>query len=201
MTQGQILSSLYSVCKVPAVLGHCICGSQWNEILSKSPHDYYHLTKHSEGPCCFLQYNSTGVTLGGWGSPVSCLQAQLTPTQLSKLQPSKAVSLKERESTQRMQYVMDSPLKHGRDQVPAVTHAYNVQALQLLWGSLLWEVSSYGKQKAGGGENGVKVYFIPSARCPAKHTMPERSNSCSLLLQDLSSVAQAAWRSIRSTDR
>lgn len=90
-------------------------------------------------------------------------------------------------------------MKHGRDQAPAVIHAYNVRALQLLCSSLLWEVSSYRKQKAGGGENGLKVYLISSARSPAKHTMTERSNSCSLLLQDLPSMAHVAW-SICSTD-
>lgn len=150
MTQGQILSSQYSLCKVPAVLGHSICVSQWNEILPRSPHGYYYnLTKHSEGPCCFLQYNSTGVTVGGWGafpnrrlllSPVSC-------------SPQRALAWK-RVRTQRIQYFTDSPLKHGREQAPAVVHAYNMRALQLLCSSLLWEVSSYGKQKAGGAEKG-----------------------------------------------
>lgn len=156
-----------------------------------SPRDYYYnVTKHSEGPCCLLQYNSTGVIVGGWSafqnrrllhSPVSySLQRALAWKRESK-------------------YSEDSPVKHGRDQAPAVIHAYNVWALQLLCSSLLWEVSSYRKQKAGGGENGLKVYLISSARSPAKHTMTERSNSCSLLLQDLPSMAHVAW-SICSTD-
>lgn len=72
-------------------------------------------SKHSEGPCCFLQYNSTAVTLGGCDTLVSCLPEQLTATQLNKLQSSKAVSLKEREralTAERMQHFMDLPLKH-----------------------------------------------------------------------------------------
>lgn len=43
------------------------------------------------------------------------------------------------------------------------------------------------------------IYFINSVRSPAKHAMPEKSNSCSLLVQDLPPVAQA-WKSVCSTD-
>lgn len=52
-----------------------------------------------------------------------------------------------------------------------------------------------------GRQEGVKmgIYFIPSVRPPAKHAMPENSNSCSLLIQDFPPVAQA-WKSVCSTD-
>lgn len=157
-------------------------------------------SKHSEGPCCFLQCNSTAVTLGGCDTLVSCLPEQLMlPSSVSYSPQRLSAWKRERALTaERMQHFMDLPLKHGGIRLQ-LWHAYNVQGLQLLCSSLLQEVSSYGKQKAGRVENGSKVYFIPSARSPAKHTTPERSNSCSLLLQDLPSVAWA-WRSICSTD-
>lgn len=80
------------------------------------------------------------------------------------------------------------------------TPAHNVPALQLLCSSLLGKVLSCGKQKAGGGENWLKVYFISFARWPTKHTMPERSSSWPLPLQDLPSETEGAWRSICPTD-
>lgn len=155
------------------------------EILFKSPHDYHHLTKHCEGPCCFLQCNSTGVTL----------PEQLPPIQLSKLQPLKGVSLKETETTQRTQYFLDSPLETEKGFyffTHTVHRLYNCSG-----------VPCYEKCQAmeSGRQEGVKmgIYFIASVRPPAKHATPENSNSCSLLIQDLPPVAQA-WKSVCSTD-
>lgn len=111
MTQGQMLVQpvLYAGCQqFQDTVSVDPCEP---EILFKSPHDYHHLTKHCEGPCCFLQCNSTGVTLGGQGTLESGLPEQLTPTQLSKLQPPRGVSLKETDTTQRTQYFLDSPLE------------------------------------------------------------------------------------------
>lgn len=155
--------------------------------------------KYSEGPCCILLYNSAGVTLGCCSTLVSCLLEQLTPTQLGKLQSSKAVSLKSQRA----------PRGCSISQI----HPWNMAGIKLqLWHTHIMcrlcncsaipygEVLSYGKQKAGGGENWLKVYFISFARLPTKHTMPERSSSWPLLLQDLPSETWAAWRSICSTD-
>lgn len=65
--------------------------------MSKNLHDYYHLTKHCEGPCCFL----TGATLGCQGTLVFGLPEHVNPTQLGKLQYPRVVSLIETDHSEK----------------------------------------------------------------------------------------------------
>lgn len=198
MTQGQILSSLHFICKLLAILGFCICRPQWNETLFKSPHNY--LAKCSGGPCCILLYNSAGAALGCCSTLMSFLLEQLTPTQLSKLQSLEADSLKSQRAPRGWNISMIHPWNMAGINHVCDTHTHNVLVLQLLCSSLLEKVLSCGKQKAGEGKNWLKAYFTSFARWPAKHTVPERSSSWPLFLQDLPCETWAARRSICPTD-